>query len=413
MDFTADVNETQLAILLARQGIYDQTGNVYAYELLYRTNSSESNIIITDESAGVKATSSVIAQVFANLDLDMVVNNKPFFINFTYTDIILTIPRLLPPERIVIEVSELATINTLLISALTELHDDGYKIALDNFIYNENHAPLLEIADFVKIDVLNESKEAILTKLQPLKAYQGKLLAERIDNKDQFHLCAELGFHYFQGFFLNKPDVIKGQIIAENTSLLLRVLTELNNEELSVEQLERTILQIPRLSYRILRVANSAYYYSGKEIKSLIDAIFRIGVTKVKNWANLILLASNPDTLQDLTERTLIRAYMCENMAKALKLNADEAYTAGMFSTLDGMLNQPLPLLLSKIQLSDELNNALLSYQGGIGSVLKAVIDYEHANFDKLADLNLDRNQVMSFYLNGIKYANATLGIVI
>lgn len=404
--------KTETQILLARQGIYDKSGDVFAYELLYRNNSHESNVDNSDENAGIKATSSVIAQLFTNLDIDSVISNKLAFINFTYTDIINEVPKLLPNDRVVIEILETVKVDQQLISAIKALKSDGYKIALDDFIFADTLSPLIEIADIIKLDVLNQDKNSIAEQLKLINRFKGKLLAEKIDNKDQFNTCVELGFDYFQGFFLDKPAGMKGQIITENTSLILRVMNELNKDDTSVEELERTILQIPKLSYRILRVANSAYYYNGKEINSLTDAIFRIGISKVKNWANVILLASNPDTSLDLTERTLIRAYMCESIAKSLKYhNADEAYTVGMFSTLDGMLNEPLPSLLSKIQLSNSLNQALLHHEGNLGKILLCVINYERGDFSMIHTISINHASLTSVYLQGISYASSTLDI--
>lgn len=403
---------TELQVLLARQSIYDKFGDVYAYELLYRNNSVQSNVDNQDEQSGIKATSSVIAQLFVNLDINAVINDKLAFINFTYTDLINQIPKLLPNDRVVIEILETVTIDELLISTIIELKKEGYKIALDDFVYSEQLAPLIEIADIIKLDVLNQNKAAIAAQLDQLKGIKGKFLAEKIDNKEQFATCVELGFDYFQGFFLDKPDSLKGQAITENTSLILRVLAELNKEDLSIESLERSILQIPKLSYRILRVANSAYYYSGKEISNLTDAIFRIGISKVKNWANVILLASNPDTSLDLTERTLIRAYMCEAIAKSIKYpNPDEAYTVGMFSTLDGMLNESLDSLLGKIQLSENLKIALLNHGGNLGKILLCVINYEKADFSEIHTIAISQRMLTSYYLEGIKYTVATLDV--
>jgi len=249
--------------------------------------------------------------------------------------------------------------------------------------------------------------------MDPLKGYKGKLLAEKIDNKDQFKCCVDLGFDYFQGFFLNKPDNLKGQAITENTSQVLRVLSELNKEDISLETLVELILQIPKLSYRILRISNSVYYYSGQKISSLIDAIFRLGVLKIISWTNLILLSSNPEVSLDLTERTLIRAKMCESIAKTTKyVNPQEAYIVGMFSTLDGMLNEPLPSLLSKIQLGDTLNQALLHYYGEIGKILECVVDYEQANFSALENAPFDQKKFTHFYLQGIEYANSILKVL-
>lgn len=406
------VDTKQAQILLARQAIYDKYGAIYAYELLYRDNGEQSNIDNSNESTGTKATSSVIAQLFTNMDIDAVIGTKRAFINFTYTDIIHQIPRLLPKERIVIEVLETVVIDEPLIESLLVLSKEGYQIALDDFIYKPEAEPLLEIANIIKLDVLTQSKLDILEQLNTLKSFKGKFLAEKIDNKIQFNDCVALGFDYFQGFFLNKPDALKGQVITENTALILKVLTELNKDDVSLKNLEKSILEIPKLSYRILRVSNSAYYYAGKKINTLPEAIFRIGISKIINWANLILLASNPETSTDLIQRTLIRAHMCESIAKMMKdINADEAYTVGMFSTLDGMLNEPLPLLLSKIHLDESLSKALLNFEGKLGIILKSVIDYEQANFATLKNLSMDSNVYLKFYLEGIKYANSTLSI--
>lgn len=413
MSENKNLDQNELQVLLARQGIYNKSGAIYAYELLYRNNEQQSNIDNADETAGVKATSSVITQLFTNFDIDSVIGNKLAFINFTYTDIIQQIPRLLPKNRIVIEVLETVTADKQLISNLLAFRKEGYQIALDDFVYKDELIPLIEIADIIKLDVLHQTKETITEQMNRLKGYQGKLLAEKISDKKQFTSCVNLGFDYFQGFFLNKPDALKGQVITDNTSLILKALTELNDEEISGKELERSILHIPKLSYLILRVANSAYYYSGTQSLSLTEAILRIGLLKVRNWANLILLASNPETSLDLIERTLIRAHMCESIAKNINyVNPNDAYTVGMFSTLDGMLNEPLPSLLSKVTLSQTLNQALIHHEGDLGKILKCVIDYEQADFHALENFPFDRNNLIRFYLQGIKYANTTLGII-
>lgn len=408
------MNQPEMETLLARQGIYDKASAIYAYELLYRSKNNEqsSNIDNTNERAGIRATSSVISQLFTNLNMDSVIGNKLAFINFNYSDLIQQTPRLLPKHRIVIEVLENITIDKQLILTLTELHKDGYKIALDDFIYRDELIPLIEIADIIKVDVLNQTEAEILEQIIPLKEYKGKLLAEKIDNKNQFNSCMVLGFDYFQGFFLNKPDNMKGQALTENRAQVLRVLGELNQEDLSVEKLEEIILQIPRLCYRILRISNSVYYYSGKKNTSLTGAIYRLGLRRIRNWTNVLLLASDADTFPDLLERTLIRAKLCESLAIAIKYyKPHEAYTAGIFSMLDVMLNEPMDSLLAKIELDDNLNQALLCYEGKLGQLLKYTIDYEQANFSALENSPFEQHELTDFYIKAIEYANTMIGI--
>ena len=406
-----EIDQPELQILMARQGIYDKKGSVYAYELLYRSNNEqECHVNNRNELEGVQATSTVISQLFVNLITDSVLSGKPAFINFTYSDIVHQVPKLLPNDSLVIEVLETIKVDDLLISSLVDLKKAGYKIALDDFVFDDSYIPLMDIADIIKLDVLHQSKQQILDQLQSLQSFKGQILAEKIDNKEQFKMCVDLGFDYFQGFFLNKPDGLKGNSITENKTQLLKILAELNNEDLSLKSLEYLILQIPKLSYRILRIASTVTFYAGKKNISLIDAIYRLGISKIRNWTNIILLSSQTDASSDLLERTLIRAKMCELLAqKGLTVNPHDAYTVGILSSLDGMLNEPLLLLLQQIKLGETFNQALLFYEGELGKLIKYAIDYEQANFSQLDNLPFNRNELTGFYHQGIVHANAII----
>ena len=254
--------------LLARQAIFNIKGEVCAYELLYRNGEDPTaQINPSDPLHGDAATSSVVAQLFTNMDINDLIGKKTAYINFTYNHIIQYMPSLLPRNRIVIEVLETVVMDNVVLSSLTKLRNEGYKIALDDFIYHEQLIPLINLAHIIKIDVLGLSKTQIEKQLAALRPhFKGQLLAEKIESKTQHDICLELGFDYFQGFFLNKPDLLTGQIITENKTQLLRLLSELNNNNASIKKIEDIILQTPKLSYRILRLVNSASFYNGKKI---------------------------------------------------------------------------------------------------------------------------------------------------
>lgn len=404
-----------LRTLLARQAIFNARGAVCAYELLYRNDDEFcANINTANPLSGDAATSSVITQLFTNLDINNVLGKKMAFINFTYSHIVEKIPALLPKNRIVIEVLETIIIDEVLISSLTQLHAQGYKIALDDFMYREAIRPLIELADIIKVDVLNLSQHEIEEQIAPLKNYfTGKLLAEKIETKAQLEICKALGFNYFQGFFLNKPDPFKGRTITENKAQMLRLLSELNDSNASIENIEDIILQIPKLSYRILRLTNSVSFYTGKKIESLLDAIIQLGLVQIRNWIILLLLASLDDIAPDLLERTLIRAKMCESLAKATHYpNPHQAYTVGILSTLDAILDEPMSVLLARIQLSEVLNEALLHHVGELGKYLKFSIAYEEANFKHLQYSGIDDKDLVQSYLEGIAYATSILNFI-
>jgi EAL and modified HD-GYP domain-containing signal transduction protein len=222
-----------------------------------------------------------------------------------------------------------------------------------------------------------------------------------------------LGFDYFQGFFLNRPDPFMGPNMTENKAHLLQILGELNQTDVSLEKVAEFIQKVPKLSYRILRLTNSVAFYTGKKIESLMDAIAQLGLIQIRNWIILLMLASCDDVDPELLERTLIRAKMCETLAKSTHYaNPHQAFTVGILSTLDAIFNEPLPSLLAKIQLSDVLNAALLHHVGPLGSLLKCTICYEEANFKQLAQYGFNDDNLLYAYLEGLAYATSALSII-
>ncbi|MCW8399996.1 HDOD domain-containing protein [Legionella sp. PATHC038] len=400
--------------LLARQSIYDRDRLVKAYELLYRDgHSTVAHVDNLDLKAGDGATSSVITQLFTNLNMEDVIGNKLAFINFTYNHLVNQVPKLLPKNQIIIEVIENIQIDDQLIRSLIDLSKAGYKIALDDFIYTEQIVPLIQVADIIKIEVLHQNKHQIQKQLSLLQNFKGRLLAEKIENRNQFNDCMELGFDYFQGFFLSKPDPLRGQAITENRAHLIRLFGELNDPAVAIEHIENLILQIPKLSYRILRLVNSVALYHGKKIESILDAIKLLGIVCIRNWMGLLMLSSINDVELDLLERTLIRAKMCENLANIqCKSDSHLAYTVGILSTLDAILHEPMESLLAKIQLSTQLNNAILYFEGELGSILRIVMDYEIAHFKQLESASVDNTLLMRAYLDSVKYAIKTIHLI-
>lgn len=404
------MDSQRVITLFARQAIYDRRGSIYAYELLYR-NTGTSDL----DSSGDDETSLVITQLFSSLDINTIVGpHRRAYINFTHNHLVKKIPTLLPKDRIGIEVLETVTIDKALLDSLHFLKEQGYLIALDDFVYKEGISdPLIELADVIKIDVLHQTRVQIEQQLLPLIYYKGKLLAEKIESREQFSACFALGFDYFQGFFLKRPDPLQGHAITESRGKLIQLLAMFNEEHIAIERVVDFVLQIPKLSYRILRLANSVSLYRGKKVESLLEAMQKLGLEQIRNWLNLFLVSSQDEPMPDLLERTLVRAKMCESLARLNEeIDCQQAYTVGLFSTLDLFLNEPISLLLDKIPLSKPLNEALLYHKGPLGRILHTVINYEQAHFNQLENEPYAESDLVHSYLEGIEYACAVMDII-
>ena len=411
---TYKLNKQPIPTLFARQEIYDTKGSVCAYELLYRDSSMHAaNIDASDERAGDNATSFVLSHLFTDLDIDKIIGSYPAYINFTRNHLLRKVPALLPNKRIIIELLEHVFIDELLLKNIKALTGQGYRLALDDFVFRDELIPLVEIADVIKIEVLGLNEQDIRQQLEPLSQFKGKLLAEKIEDRAQLMLCKQLGFDFFQGYYLNYPNLIHGQKISESKTLLLKLFSELYDPEIDIERIEEIILQIPKLSYRILRLANSAALYQGKKIDSLLEAIRQIGLVQIRNWISILLVSSIDDVSNEMLERTLIRAKMGQILAEFSGLaNPHQAFTVGILSTLDTILNEPFDSLLSKIPLSEDLNQALLTRSGELGYLLTMTQAYEQANFNQLEFSKFSAQEFSEAYLQGIEYANSVLEIL-
>ena len=398
--------------LFARQAIYDINGNICAYELLYRNVDERNGVSV--EPVGDIATSFVITQLFVSMDIDRIIGTKKAFINFTYNHLLQEVPSLLPKEKIIIEVLETVVPDERVINALKKLRDLGYQIALDDFIFKKELIPFVKLAHFIKIDVLNCDEKQIKERIRPLKKlFKGKLIAEKIENEQQYEWCKALGFDYYQGFLFNIPELMKGKVVIENKVKLLKLLSILNDEALSSERAEELIFQIPQLGERLVSLINNLSCYTDKPITSLSEGIKELGPLRIRDWLIILLVASLEDVSLELLERTLIRAKMCESLAVSINLvPARDAYTLGMLSTVDVLLNDSMEQVLTTINLNSDLKEALLYHKGPLGMILKFTLDYEKANFNSLEQTTIDQKALTHSYLQGIDYANRILDIL-
>src|SRR5436305_14490513 len=100
----------------------------------------------------------------------------------------------LPSERVVLELLESVEPDDELIKRLEQLKSAGYRIALDDFVCADPFYRLLESAHFVKLDMLACDEGMIRQSVATLKKFPVKLIAEKVETREQFQLCRELGF---------------------------------------------------------------------------------------------------------------------------------------------------------------------------------------------------------------------------
>lgn len=396
--------------LLARQPIFNRKMQVVAYELLCRNY----DIDFTSPEGGDTASSQVLLHTFTDLSIQSVVGKHQAFINFTRT--LLLAPPPFNQDQLVIEVLEGQKVDAQMLHSLKRLREKGYTIALDDFELTEETRGLIPYADIIKLDVLQLSTKQILEHVEYLKPFGITLVAEKVETYEMLEFCKASGFDLFQGYFLARPKIIKGRKITENKQAVLQLLSVLHDPDVHLDEVERLIAHDPLLSYKLLRLVNSAAFALPRNIESLRQAIMLLGLDIIKNWINLLAMANMGDKPLELSIAALTRARMCAAIATEMngRPRSDSFFTVGLLSTLDAFMDAPLEVLLESLSLNENLNEALLQHSGNEGRVLEIVEHYEKANWEKidweyLSANNITPDVLTHIYLEAISWVSNTM----
>jgi EAL and modified HD-GYP domain-containing signal transduction protein len=395
------------APIVARQAIFDIDLNVYAYELLFRSNNKQADSGVID-SFGDEATSRVINHTFMELGIERVIGNHLAFVNLTRKFILTDDPLPFAQDRVVLEILEDIVPDDELIAATQKLVDQGYVIALDDFIFDESLRPLVKLAEIIKIDLLALSEQALEEQVRLLKQENVKLLAEKVETHEQYLLCKKLGFDYFQGYFFSRPTIIEGQAIPDSQLNLLSIITKLQNQNVEIDDIEQLISQDVGLTYKLLRLLNSAAIGLPRKIESIKQALILLGLKAIRTWTTLIALNNMKCTPPELMANTLIRAKMCEQLASHYNCSAEAGFLVGLFSTIDAMLSHPMDELLKALPLNNDIKQALSGGMGTLGELLKVVIQYEHGLWDEVNTELVSLEQLGQHYINATEWTIET-----
>lgn len=395
-----------MEVYVGRQPIFDRYNNVLGYELLYRRSMNN----FYEGNDANKDTAEVINNAFFVMHFDELTEGTKAFINFTESMIVDNVPMLLPKETLIVEILEQSIISQDLIDSCIKLKQNGYKIALDDFVFSEQYIPLLEIVDIVKIEF---SRVSLFEQRRLLNLYKHKLsfLAEKVETREEYDLALNMGYDYFQGYFFSKPVIVKGKDIAVLNTNIVRIINELYAEEPEFNRISEIIQADLGLSYKLLKVSNTVYFEAKYEIKSIKQAIVRLGISELKRWFN-ILLVKDIQIIEnkDLIKNSIIRAKFMELIALEIGLEQEylDYFMVGMFSSIDVLLNREMKMIVEELPFTQDVKDALLGNENSIHNALDVIVKHEYAQLNEL-DLehpitNISQSRFMDLYIEAITW---------
>lgn len=363
---------------IARQPILNCEQHVVGYELLFR-DGVENFFRATDVEAAARSTldSSLL------IGLDVLCDGQRAFINCTRDLLLKDSVTLLPASQTVVEVLETVAPDELVIAACERLKAAGYAIALDDYVANDPREPLVPLADIVKVD-FEETTEAQRAELMKLShGHRCRMLAEKVETREQFVVAREMGFVYFQGYFFRRPEVLKTREIPTNRVNYLRLLEAASRAQLDIREVERLIKNEASILYRLLRYLNSPMFAFANEIHSVRHALAILGERETRRWIRLVVLvAAGLAKSSDVVLAALVRARFCELMSSTVKTESD-LFLIGLVSMMDAILEVPMAVVVEKIALDHDTKAVLLGGDGRLRPVYDLMIAQEAGDWEK------------------------------
>jgi len=398
-------------LFIARQPIYNRNKGVMGYELLYRSNA----VNRADFSDGDQASCDTILNTFMHIGIDNIAGSAFAFINLPREFIVNKDMTPMFNEQAVLEILEDIKPDEEVINGIKRLKAEGYRVALDDFVFRNELIPFIELADFIKIDIHALTKEEIKQQFTLLKKYKSKFIAEKVETYDLYQYCYELGFDYFQGYFFCYPEMLEQKSLPSNKLVILNLLKKLQNPDIESDELEQILVQDITLSYKLLRYINSAAFALRREVDSIKDAIILLGIDNLKNWISLIMMSKIIESKPtELIVTGMIRGKMCELLAEKYHPKVKhQMFIIGLFSVLDALMDQPLIDLLDTVILSTEIKLALLDHIGIQGEIYNSVLQYEKCNWDELINSNINAAEFIQSYLCAVNWADQSMKALI
>ncbi|MCC7497876.1 MAG: HDOD domain-containing protein [Bryobacterales bacterium] len=402
-----------MELFIGRQPIMDCRQRTAGYELLFRsgmTNAYDG----TDEDV---ATSTVISNTFLTMGADHVLGNRLGFLNFPRRALLDDSALLLPAGKVVIEILETVEPDEQVVAACRMLKQSGYRVALDDVTSTGQADPLLPYADYVKLDfkVLQGGERTRLGKY-----FQGKgprLLAEKVETKEDFEAALADGYELFQGYFFARPQILSGHEIPSSKMACLRLLGELQRPELDFLRLEKLIRQDVSLVRKLLCYVNSAAFSIRHRVDSIVRGLVAIGEGNIRKWAAMAALPTlAKDKPGELVNAALVRGRFCELAAGATGKpeSAANCFLVGLLSLLDAMIGRPLDELISQLALDPAVSAAIRRTADANPmpvALLDLAIAFERAEFDQIAHgaltAGIEVGTASHLYLQAVGWTNA------
>ena len=392
---------------LARQPILNRARELFAYELLFRDGLQNSC-----DGLDLELASTSLLDTSFLIGFEKITGGHLMFINCPRDFLLRDYISLFPPSSVVVEILENIRPDQEVVDACRRLKEAGYMIALDDFVDSPGWAPLVALADILKVDFRATNRKEQRAIVSRYTDKNIRMLAEKVETQEEYAESMQMGYSLFQGYFFCRPEMMHLRALPSFRLAYLELLRAATAPEFDIRELASKIKHEPSLTFRLLRYLNSAAFGLRSEIHSVTHALSLLGERELRKWIAVVsvgvLADGKPDELMTVP---LVRGRFCELLAPLAGMagHANDLFLMGLLSVMDAILDQPLDSILAELPVRREIKDALQTRAGLYWQLLEIAIAHERADWEKVSALisgmEMKEEQVSTLYLSAVNWS--------
>ncbi|WP_186453823.1 EAL and HDOD domain-containing protein [Denitratisoma sp. DHT3] len=391
----------------AYQPILNAAQASVAVELLYRrADGAEEPAMMAD----------AVVSAFIHSGLDDLLRLRRAFVPASAALLASDLLNLLPADRFALEI-DLATLHACA-ERCRILRTKGFRIVIDlsggGASARDGLGDAATQADMVKFDAAAVAGGGIDDLVMEAWGQGAQLYARGVDQPEQFEALKRKGFHLFQGYHFARRTEIAGKRADPQKMAVLDLLSKLAGDK-DDRVLEEAFKADPVLSVHLLRLVNSSAFALPTSIRSIKHAFSILGRKQLTRWLQVLLYVLHGEGhASPLMELALRRARFMEYVLTyrthhVTTMLQEEAYMVGLLSLADVLMGWPMEKVAKRLNLADELCEALVERRAPLGHLILLCEALEQADFDevnRIADeLQLSQEQVMTAQAEALTWA--------
>ncbi|WP_458524954.1 EAL and HDOD domain-containing protein [Onishia taeanensis] len=334
------------------------------------------------EDQGLEATASACSMAIYDIGLEKLIDDRALYIDLPVEW--LTRPELwpTPAKRMVVGLREgnprvdgTSALSEADQEALETLKARGYRL----MVGADQNPALFPMADVIRLDA---SRDLSLDnpQLALWQTMEKALLATGVDDAARLDAARAAGCTLFTGGYLASARQYRRKVSSThgNKGTQIRLMSALYRDDVDLSAIHDLIVQVPYLNVAIIKRANSSFFGQSGQQLSLMRAMQVLGMHELRTLVATMLLSRNFPSSRLTLRLALVRAFMCEQLARPFStIDADDAFTTGLFSLMDVLLETDHETLLAEVPLSAAIVGALKTRSGSLGALLTLAEDYE------------------------------------